>query len=250
MREQRLWILVVVGALIWIGAIGLFIAEFSPETMPLQDTAMVWYPFVVMGLIGLGIALMTTGLAWIYFVSSVQKKAVPFFHLVSQKTDLVPLIQKVISQLEEDQRFRSYQLLFHSQQPSFSCEVDRAWFGWALRNLLLYIMLHNPAKTEIRVTLQSVSNKEIVIKIRDNGQGISPSVFGRLFRSQPFVEHELGVEGSSWSMAVVDQLIIAHGGELDMASGEGTGTQITIHLQRPLDEKSPDLFSRDPGIYY
>lgn len=250
MREQKLWILVVVGALIWLGAIGLFIVEFSPETMPLQDTAMVWYSFVVMGCIGLGIALMTTGLAWIYFFASVQKKAVPFFQLVYQKTDLVSLIQQVISQLAQDRRFEPYQLLFYSQQPSYTCEVDRAWFGWALRNLLLYVMRHNPAETEIRVTMQTISNREVLIKIRNNGQSLSPSVFRQLFDSQPMFEQELGVEGSSWSMTVADQLIVAHGGELNMASGEGTGTQITIHLQKPIKEKSPDLSSRGPGIYY
>lgn len=250
MREKRLWILVVVGALIWVGAIGLFIAEFSPETMPLQDKAMVWYPFVIMGLIGLGIALMTTGFAWIYFVTSVEKKAVPFFQLVRQKTNLVPLIQKVIHQLAQDQRFQAYQLHFHSQQPSFLSEVDRAWFVWALRNLLLYVMLHSPGETEIRVTLQSISEREIQIKIGDNGQGISPSIFSQLFASQLSTEDEWGVEGSSWSMTVADQLIVAHDGELNIASREGTGTQITIHLQKIIKQKSPDLFSRDPGIYY
>ena len=57
---------------------------------------------------------------------------------------------------------------------------------------------------------------------------------------EKFYKANMTVRGSGIGLAVTNELIVLHGGELDIASEEGTGTLVTIFLpveQAPSQEE-------------
>lgn len=76
-----------------------------------------------------------------------------------------------------------------------------------------------------------------VLEVADTGPGIPPDelphVFERLWRGRGAAH----VAGSGIGLAVAREIVTAHGGTIDIASGEGTGTTVTIRI--PLATPGP-----------
>ena len=79
------------------------------------------------------------------------------------------------------------------------------------------------------------SGQVAMLRVRDTGIGIPaddlPHVLERYFRGQ----RAASVAGSGIGLAVVDQIVRAHQGEMDITSQPGQGTQVTITLPRAAD---------------
>ncbi|WP_395050664.1 sensor histidine kinase, partial [Flavobacterium sp.] len=70
---------------------------------------------------------------------------------------------------------------------------------------------------------------EIVIKIQDNGLGMSDSVKAKIF--QPFFTTKPTGEGTGLGLSLAYDIITkAHGGTLEVESVEGEGSEFTIKL--------------------
>jgi len=76
----------------------------------------------------------------------------------------------------------------------------------------------------------------IRIIVSDTGEGIPaedlPAVFDRFWKGDRSRAHASGV-GSGLGLAIVRQLVLAHGGRIDVESQPGQGTAFMIEL--PLD---------------
>ncbi|GBD32253.1 Sensor protein ZraS [bacterium HR33] len=70
----------------------------------------------------------------------------------------------------------------------------------------------------------------VLLKVRDNGPGISPEIRDRLF--QPFVSGRPG--GSGLGLAIVQRAVQAHGGVVLVDSAQGGGACFRIFLPRRL----------------
>ena len=86
-----------------------------------------------------------------------------------------------------------------------------------------------------RVTLQINADLEqdlIQFSVMDNGIGIAPEDFQRLF--QPFVQVDSGLnrhqEGTGLGLALVQKLTDLHGGSVEVESEVGKGSRFTINL--------------------
>lgn len=73
---------------------------------------------------------------------------------------------------------------------------------------------------------------EAVLEVVDSGPGIAPDelphIFDRLWRGRA----AYGVAGSGIGLAVAREIVVSHGGSIDAASIEGSGTTVTIRLPR------------------
>ncbi len=71
------------------------------------------------------------------------------------------------------------------------------------------------------------------ITVADTGEGIAPDdlpfIFDRFWRGDRSRSHDGGV-GGGLGLAIVHQLVQAHGGEIAVESVEGHGTEFTITL--------------------
>ncbi|MFZ1703789.1 MAG: 7TM diverse intracellular signaling domain-containing protein [Saprospiraceae bacterium] len=74
----------------------------------------------------------------------------------------------------------------------------------------------------------SVENNMVLIKVQDNGMGVSASVMDKIF--QPFYTTKPTGQGTGLGLSLAFDIVKSHGGELDLISKEGEGTTFTIRL--------------------
>ncbi|TVQ67576.1 MAG: GAF domain-containing protein [Balneolaceae bacterium] len=78
----------------------------------------------------------------------------------------------------------------------------------------------------------SVSSKKdrdgIVIRVRDNGPGIPDDVMDKIL--QPFFTTKKGTQGTGLGLSITNDIIKAHGGELNIESSTDQGTTFVIRL--------------------
>ena len=114
--------------------------------------------------------------------------------------------------------------------PALQADDDR--LVQVLRNLLSNARRHTPADGSITIAARQADGS-IRIEVRDTGQGIAPHhvprVFERFYRADSSRSRSTG--GAGLGLAIVRQLVLAHGGRVDVASdGPGRGTTFTIAL--------------------
>lgn len=85
----------------------------------------------------------------------------------------------------------------------------------------------------IKITVSQTNSKQIIIGIEDNGNGIDPAFMQRIF--EPFFTTK--PSGTGLGLAVVKQVIEAHGGTISVKSSPGAGTCFFIAL--PCIEPQP-----------
>lgn len=104
-----------------------------------------------------------------------------------------------------------------------------------LDNLLANVRRHTPATTTTTVRLDAVDG-HAVLEVRDDGPGMSQEdasrAFERFYRSDPSRSRSSG--GAGLGLAIVHDLVAAHGGDtrLDTAPGHGLSVTITLPLAR------------------
>lgn len=89
---------------------------------------------------------------------------------------------------------------------------------------------------KIKIRTELSSSNAVIIKIADNGLGMSPEVKARLFE-QFFTTKELG-RGTGLGLFISHEIMQKHGGTLTFQSQLGQGTEfaitIPIHCQQPV----------------
>ena len=97
----------------------------------------------------------------------------------------------------------------------------------AVGNLLDNAAKWSPAGGEVELAV-----KDGTVVVRDHGPGISdedmPHVFERFYRAKS----ARGMPGSGLGLAIVRQVAEAHGGEVELARGNGGGTVATLTFPR------------------
>lgn len=107
-------------------------------------------------------------------------------------------------------------------------------------NLLDNAMRHTPRGRTVRVLLET-EEKQVRFAIQDEGEGIPkealPYIFDRFFRVNKARTRKDG--GMGLGLAIVRQIVEAHGGQLKVESDMGKGTTFWIVL--PIEPNSPQV---------
>jgi signal transduction histidine kinase len=118
-------------------------------------------------------------------------------------------------------------------------EAEEPLLRQALFNLLLNAIQADPPGGEIRVTIQKVGGAEAMLEIGDNGPGVPAEHRGEIFK--PYFTNHQG--GTGLGLAVVHQIILAHGWEIECLPNEPHGALFRIsHIK--LIKKSSDNADR------
>jgi two-component system, NtrC family, sensor histidine kinase KinB len=107
--------------------------------------------------------------------------------------------------------------------------VDRDRIEHVFDNLVVNAFQHTPRGGLIRVTAASEGSC-VRFQVEDNGEGIAPQelphVFEKFFRI-PTAQH---TGGAGLGLAIVREIITAHGGQIDVKSQPGAGTRFRFTL--------------------
>lgn len=111
--------------------------------------------------------------------------------------------------------------------------VDKLHLGNIIINVLENANKYSPESPVINIETYNVNNF-FVIKVADQGIGMSKSVIGRVF--DKFYREETGnvhnVKGHGLGLAYVKHIIELHNGEIDVESEKGKGS--TFYLKLPI----------------
>ena len=98
----------------------------------------------------------------------------------------------------------------------------------ALFNLLLNAIQAVAAGGEIQVVAEKRNATEALIEVRDNGPGVPPERRTEIFK--PYFTTQK--EGTGLGLAVVQQIVLAHGWEVECLANEPQGAVFRItHLK-------------------
>ena len=113
---------------------------------------------------------------------------------------------------------------------------DEARLRQVLVNLLGNAVQHSPAGTPVVVRV-SARNGLAVVEVTDRGPGMTPEVAGRVFERfyRADASRTRASGGSGLGLSIVDALVAAHGGrvELDTAAGAGATFRVLLPVSGP-----------------
>ncbi|HYR29752.1 MAG TPA: HAMP domain-containing sensor histidine kinase [Thermoanaerobaculia bacterium] len=147
-------------------------------------------------------------------------------------TDLVDHVEQTVAAFEVPLREQGVSIAFSAPaEPLPLLPIDKDAFGQALVNLLDNAVKYSNGRKEIEVAV-SMRGDEVRISVRDHGIGIAASeqkkIFEKFYRVGSGLVHD--VKGSGLGLSIVQHVVQAHGGRVEVSSTPGEGTTFTIVL--------------------
>ncbi|ATB44042.1 PAS domain-containing sensor histidine kinase [Cystobacter fuscus] len=113
-------------------------------------------------------------------------------------------------------------------------EWDAGRLNQVISNLVSNAVHYSPQGRPVRVTLRGESVEDVVLTVHNLGPPIPPELLPVLF--DPFRRGPgtgpSNRDGLGLGLYIVRQIVLAHGGQLDVSSSAGKGTTFTVRLPR------------------
>jgi two-component system OmpR family sensor kinase len=102
-----------------------------------------------------------------------------------------------------------------------------------LGNLVGNALVHTPAGTAVSVRVHNGDGRAVV-EVHDDGPGMPDEVAARAFErfSRADASRSRNGGGAGLGLAIVQAIVVAHGGEVGLASAPGAGTTVRVELPR------------------
>ncbi len=146
------------------------------------------------------------------------------------RLDLGALVETCVAELASAHLFERH--VYEVRVVPAVVSGDRARLEQILTNLLTNAVKYTPPGGMVTVEVQAIDG-EASLRVRDTGVGIAPDLLPRVF--ELFIQSERGLDrrdgGMGVGLAIVRQLVVAHGGRAEAHSdGPDRGTEIVIRL--------------------
>jgi signal transduction histidine kinase len=145
-----------------------------------------------------------------------------------EPADARALVQELVAFLAPEAAARGITLTANVADAPEQAALDTAQMKRALLNLVLNGIQATPNGGSVELTCGSVT-ESWTLSIRDSGPGLPPHVRERLF--SPFVS---GGSGAGLGLAIAQQIVAAHGGQIEVHSAARRGTELQLTLPRRL----------------
>lgn len=149
------------------------------------------------------------------------------FSLKVTKMDIVAELNDVINAFENRSTRENIHLITEIPDESLIINGDKNRIKQAFVNIIDNAFKYNKENGFVKILLEKDDNN-IVIKISDNGCGISRFDLPRI--KEKFYKANNSVRGSGIGLAVTDEIIKMHNGEIVVESTVGKGTTVSIIL--------------------
>lgn len=157
-----------------------------------------------------------------------------------KSVNLVALIKEDLIDIANvaNEDFEKHTLEFTYSKDFLEAQVDRHLLKRVLSNLLYNAYKHNEEAVCVRVHLEEKDATWLELTVEDSGIGVPEESLSKLFSRYYRGTHtKAKSEGSGLGMAIVKDIINAHGGRIKASIGTLGGLKITIDLRRTIDEK-------------
>jgi two-component system OmpR family sensor kinase len=106
---------------------------------------------------------------------------------------------------------------------------DSERLAQVVTNLLANAVQYNKSGGEIRIKLQS-QNSMAILSVSDTGNGISAEDLPRIFERFFSADKSRSSGNAGLGLAISKAIVAAHGGTIEVSSGENAGTTFTVRL--------------------
>jgi two-component system sensor histidine kinase BaeS len=143
-----------------------------------------------------------------------------------ESVDVAVLVNSSISAFQSMADAAQVRLAADVPADTPAIDADPARIRGVLANLLSNAMRYTPAGGVITVGAHR-AGEMVSIAVRDTGQGISDELRPRVF--DRFVKAP-GSPGAGLGLAIAKDIVVAHGGTIDLTSETGKGTEVRFTL--------------------
>ncbi len=147
-----------------------------------------------------------------------------------ERGDCTALVQRVVEDFRSEARAGGYEVVFHGNGAA-AVDVDAEALSRAVWNLLDNAVKYSPDQQSVEVGL-SRQNGTVRIMVRDRGMGIplheQRGIFAKFQRGEQARTH--GIKGTGIGLAMVDEIVRAHAGRVEVESAPDHGSTFTIVL--------------------
>jgi len=152
--------------------------------------------------------------------------------LEKESTDVSELAREVLRAFASDASGQHVTLALDAPGEPLQVSVDTVRIRQVLNNLLVNALQHTPANGSIQIATSRTPHSEILVQVHDTGSGMTEEEVGRAFER---FHKGSGSRGTGLGLAIARNLVVAHGGEIEVVSEPGLGTTISFTL--PMDSK-------------
>jgi signal transduction histidine kinase len=153
------------------------------------------------------------------------------FKFRSENLEATECFRAVADEFQETVRSRGYEVEFLGSERPALIRGDREALGGALWNFLDNAVKYSPNEKHVHVAVTS-SNGNVEVSVRDRGSGIAGEdlkrVFGKFYRGANAKAQ--GARGTGIGLAIVKEIVEAHGGTVRVRSEPGEGSEFTMVL--------------------
>jgi two-component system, OmpR family, heavy metal sensor histidine kinase CusS len=155
----------------------------------------------------------------------------PLAHLHRESINVGELLSGIREYYEAPAADRGVSLSTVVPNEPVIAQLDRALLQRAVGNLVSNALAHTPPGKSV-VLGASVETAAVRIEVSDAGMGIPPEalprVFDRFFRVDESRSQASG--GTGLGLSIVQSIMLLHGGNVEIASQVGQGTQVTLRV--------------------
>lgn len=124
--------------------------------------------------------------------------------------------------------------------PELIVNADPVKLGWVFNNLLSNALRHTPLHGQITLSATIQGQDEVVVDVADTGRGIPPEELPKIF--EWFTQGASGGQGSAgMGLAIVREMVEAHGGHIAVESEINKGSRFRITLPRHMTDANLPL---------
>ncbi len=147
--------------------------------------------------------------------------------LRKEKLDILAELDEVLYMMRDRAINEEKHLLYDEPEPVPPVIADKNKLKQVFLNIVDNALKYTPA--EGVVGIQVIADEGCIrVIVTDTGCGIAPDDLPRV--KDKFFKANQSVRGSGIGLAIADEIIRQHGGTLDIESGIGVGTTVTITL--------------------
>nr|WP_321232436.1 ATP-binding protein [uncultured Psychroserpens sp.] len=152
-----------------------------------------------------------------------------------QVFDIVELVQNVFDLLEMKAAKKKISLIFDlDYDKPIMVLADRERIQQVLTNLIVNSIKYGEEKGTTEISIENLIKNKVIVRVTDNGEGISeaniPRLFERFFRVDKSGSRKEG--GSGLGLAIVKHIIEAHEEKIYIESEINVGSEFSFTLEK------------------
>ncbi|MFT4780772.1 MAG: two-component system phosphate regulon sensor histidine kinase PhoR [Pseudohongiellaceae bacterium] len=174
----------------------------------------------------------------IYIVNDldmITKLEVGDLQLTIAEFDIVELVESVFDLLEMKAAKKKISLIFDiDYNEPIMVTADKERIQQVLSNLIVNSIKYGEDKGTTEVSIENLIKNKVIVRVTDNGEGISkanlPRLFERFYRVDKSGSRKVG--GSGLGLSIVKHIIEAHDEKIYVESELGVGSEFSFTLEK------------------